>query len=272
MILTFLALLVACDPNAAAVADATAADAPGRIAPGVVALNVPGADASAHPITDPAVRAAIGTLAVDDRYELSDGVFLGQVVRVQYRMSEPVEDSRGAPFTFITWKVEKAWKGAAAGDIVTARIFGGPTPNGGAMAVSEQPIFQEGDRDVIFLDSTTDGASPIIGGSAGRYRILEGGMYTDEGTSVGVDADGELTGVGHREFPELDVLVIGDITIEREHTGPRIDAGRPGLAEGEFVRWLDQRFGAAPNAPRVRSADADEPFVFAHTSHRFVPS
>lgn len=256
MISLLLPLFLACDPGAALPSDG--ADS--------VVANVPDA---AHPALDADVRAALGTPAVDDRFALADGVFLGEVIRLDYRMSEATAESEGVPFTFVTWRVEKAWKGTAAGEEVTARIVGGPMPGNRVLAVSEQPVFQDGDRDVIFLDSHLDGASPILGGNAGRYRLLEGGVFTDEGGALAVSADDEISVVGHHDFAQLDVMVIGSAAIEREHDLRDTAVGAPAMGEADFVRFLDARLPVVAAAPHVVNQDASVPFTFAFATHRF---
>ena len=267
MFFSLLSLVAACG-TASESADSFQPSA-GQPEPGVVFANVPGADAGAHPVTDPVVRAALGTLAVDDRFALADGVFLGKVVGIEYRMSEGTPAANPLPFTFVTWQVERAWKGTSRGEYVTARLLGGPTPDGRVLAVSEQPTFQDDDRDVIFLDSQSDGASPVLGGEAGRYRILDGGAYTDDGRSIGIDANGELAVVGFRDFPELDVLAMGSAIIERERSEGPGNAGQPGVSESTFAQFLDSRVGVDTRSPHVHNRDAGTPFVFAYGTQRF---
>ncbi len=195
------------------------------------------------------------------RAEVADAVFVGDVERIEYRRSRP--DSRGGtlPFTFVTWRAERAWKGVVAGELVTARFVGGVSPEGYASVVSEVPLFQEGDRDVIFLDQNGLAGCPLLGCAAGRLRLIDGRVYDDEGGSIVANDAGEVVVGGWRNLPEVNVVTVGSVLVDRriDQEGP--GEGADGMAERAFTGLLDARLVNLVPAPATRSVSPDAPFV-----------
>ena len=120
----------------------------------------------------------------------SDFIFKGKVVSVDYRSSEPVpiidprterqavedglpvfQDGSDLPHTFVTFFIERIYKGKAPvgtvggppSDHVTLRFVGGPYPQDDfeVIFVDTYPFFDEGDRDVLFVDRNTIKACPL---------------------------------------------------------------------------------------------------------------
>jgi hypothetical protein len=193
--------------------------------------------------------------------EASDAVVLGRVTGIRYTMSLPASDRTRFPFTFVTVAVEKAWSGAKAGDTLTLRLFGGPTPDGGLLLNSEQPIFQVGDRDVLFVSLNDVGAVPFIRGSHTRLRLVEGATYSNEGDAILLGQGGLTLGAWH-ELPQLNVVDIGGILREQNVDRIADPAAAPGISEDALVGLLDRELAGLPGRPQVVSADPARPVDF----------
>lgn len=223
------------------------------------------ADSDTLEVVDPAAFEPAGTdlerFDFTARADVADAVFVGEVERIDYRRSSP--DSRGGtlPFTFVTWRAERAWKGVASGQRVTARFVGGVTPEGYASVVSEVPLFQEGDRDVIFLDQNGLAGCPLLGCAAGRLRLIDGRVYDDEGGSLVADEAGEVVVGGWRNLPEVNVVTVGTVLLDRRIGQDGPGEGADGMAESAFTGLLDSRLVNLPSAPTTRSVNPDAPFV-----------
>lgn len=217
-------------------------------------------EAWATVLADPDARAELRGPGVDLRASLADAIFAGRGVDVVPPDSDPVEDARPVPFTFVTWQVERSWKGLDAGDRFTARFMGGRSSEGDVLTGSEQPLFLLGDRDVVFVDSQLDGACPLVGCAAGRYRLVDGRVYGNDGETLNVSDTGELRRVGARDLAELHVFDLGGELLETPQTGDAA-VGADSDDDGTFFRWLDQRLRAETGRVSPRSARLDDPLV-----------
>lgn len=71
--------------------------------------------------------------------------------------------------TYVTFRVEDVWKGAAGA--VTQLEFLGGTIGNRRMEVVGMPVFRIGQRDVLFVSSAVRAVSPLVGFMHGRMRI-----------------------------------------------------------------------------------------------------
>ena len=79
-------------------------------------------------------------------------IFVGHVVEVDYRMSEPrSNDEMSLPHTIVTYEIDKILYGEPVGDFFAMRFEGGSDSRGGFMHVSNVPLFQVGDEDLLFI-------------------------------------------------------------------------------------------------------------------------
>ena len=124
-------------------------------------------------------------------------VFKGTVVNVQYKNSQlvplldpdgnPVFDEDGnqayadgsdIPHAFVTYQVEQVYKGSRMPPTeITLRIEGGesdnPDPNQKRwLFIEPYPIFNVGDRDILFLQGNTQDSCPLASCQTGRFRIF----------------------------------------------------------------------------------------------------
>lgn len=100
----------------------------------------------------------------------ADAVFAGEVVAIEYQVSEPDEDGRRLPFTYVTWYVEEGIKGVESGQAFTARFLGGPMDDR-SLVVTEYPHFQMGDRDLLFVANNGEVGCPLVAGAHGRIPV-----------------------------------------------------------------------------------------------------
>ncbi len=155
----------------------------------------------------------------------ADLIFKGTVVDVQYRESEPAplvdpttgrpvldeegqpekEDASSLPHTFVTYQVERVYKGRAPGGSVTLRFMGGvadalyeDVDDAGNVDrgpiyvdVSTAPRFDIGDRDLLFVVDNTEAECPLAACEHGRFRLLPlgssrngSGVFTEDGFEV----------------------------------------------------------------------------------------
>src|SRR5262245_40470984 len=110
-----------------------------------------------------------GQLAPDALAELAasgaraKAIFVGQIVAIDERLSEPDADGRQIPFQFVTWRVERSVRGVDAGQTWTGRFAGGAFPDGRQLSVSEVPDFAMGQRSLLLADDGDAGACALIG-------------------------------------------------------------------------------------------------------------
>jgi hypothetical protein len=140
----------------------------------------------------------------------ADFIFEGRVFEVRYRNSQsvplldpttgaPLRDEHGnilyadgsnLPHTFVTYKIDKIYKGFpphdTSGDKVTLRFEGGQSDNvpvgrlgptgepvvGRYLMTEMVPLFDVGDRDILFVQGNTRSACPLADCPWGRLRIL----------------------------------------------------------------------------------------------------
>jgi hypothetical protein len=102
----------------------------------------------------------------------ADVVFVGEVVDVEYVVSQPDANALSLPFTIVTWRVEDAVKGVTDEATYAARFLGGPIGEKW-MKVTEIPEFEIGDRDLLFLRADATVGCPLVDGARGRVRLLQ---------------------------------------------------------------------------------------------------
>lgn len=94
-------------------------------------------------------------------------VFVGEVVS---RRSQRIDTPEGPLIvTLVTFSVDETLKGASS--LQTTLEFLGGTVGDETLVVGGMPQFNVGDRDVVFVGSTANAVSPLIGFSHGRFRV-----------------------------------------------------------------------------------------------------
>ena len=100
-------------------------------------------------------------------------VFVGEVVAIDYRLSEPDADGRVVPFHFVTWRVDRAIRGIEQGATWTGRFAGGPFGDGRTLWVSEVPEVELGQRALLLADDGDAGACALVGCRNGMLLVSD---------------------------------------------------------------------------------------------------
>jgi hypothetical protein len=109
----------------------------------------------------------------------------GTVQKIEYGLEKAeTKDSREIPFTYVTFGIEKTFRGNRPPRSLVMRFIGGPDGRGGFLEVSGVPSFQKGDKDVLFIAGNGESGCPLVLCQAGRFRVLEGGLYNAHGVPV----------------------------------------------------------------------------------------
>ena len=161
----------------------------------------------------------------------SDLVFVGSVTDVSYA---PTADEHAIPHTFVTYEVEEVLQGEAQAKSVTLRFIGGRGEEASFLLVSDQPMFDKGDRDVLMVHHNGRSACPLVGCSAGRYRLIDDLVFTEEGRGIELAEDG---GIGARGYYALEEVMTHKVS-------QTILARKDSLPEGETRQLPEQGRGA----------------------------
>lgn len=152
-------------------------------------------------------------------------VFRGTVIEVDYRGSQAKGRQRSLPHTFVTFEVEDVLHGNLNRRQFTLRFLGGKTEKGEIMMTSTLPKFDVGDQDLVFVKGNGVSECPLVDCSKGRFRILNGLMYTEEGQQILQDAKGSIVAGKTEEFAALNSFHIGKQQFSRRHNRDRSKDG-----------------------------------------------
>ncbi|PSB01931.1 hypothetical protein [Merismopedia glauca] len=158
----------------------------------------------------------------------SEFAFQGVVSKVEYRSSD---NAHPVPHTFVTFKVEKLLKGASKPEFVTLRFVGGTDGKGNFLSVSGVPLFDVGDRDILFAKGNGQFACPLVNCGSGRLRVINNQVFTDDGRPLLINSKGLLGEGKPVALNEVLTNKIGDVTIKdvfgTETGNPRSLDGSP---------------------------------------------
>ncbi|HET8646721.1 MAG TPA: hypothetical protein VFO85_14600, partial [Vicinamibacteria bacterium] len=162
------------------------------------------AASSAHALSIDRVRA-------QDLTAQSELIFIGTVVSVDYRNSDVEGPQHAAlPHTFVTFQIERALQGRSeAGDLITLRFQGGPDGQGRILTIPGVPLFDVGERELLFVQGNGQALCPLVGWHQGRLRLIEGQAYTDDGREVFLGADGDFAFGAQHALREVVTARIG---------------------------------------------------------------
>lgn len=128
-------------------------------------------------------------------------IFEGVVTGAQTRLSDRRDPKDAAiPFTFVTFKIERVFKGSTdTPDSITLRFVGGSVRTGflrlkeRSLFVPGVPQFAVGDREILFVRGNGRHVSPLVGWQQGRFRVVQEEVFTDGGREVWLTPEGVLT-------------------------------------------------------------------------------
>ena len=224
----------------------------------------------------------------DARLREAEFIFQGVVTGVTYARSQPTDlDGDRLPHSFVTFQIDRIFKGRAAGNTVTLRFLGGQRPDGSYMMSSAAPLFDVGERSILLVRGNGAAKTPLVGFREGRFRIVDGSVYSDGGHEIHLGADGPRMGRTHRLEEVLTHRIAGTSQVldarlrpdlrpvlpggpDRDDTqGPPTPQPAPaaGASLADFSAWLATAVERAnppealAAAPTVRSADPALPFA-----------
>ena len=191
---------------------------------------------------------------------VADFIFKGQVINVEYRNSEavpltdpdgnPVLDEDGnivyvdgsdLPHTFVTYQVQQVFKGPRSSPSqLTLRFEGGHTGEADPLErryllIEPYPLFDLGDRDILFVQGNTSKPCPLTRSQTGRLRILqdpgapgEPFVFSDLGLEIrvvvppdgGPVMDWPIAYGPQHLLPEVTTYTIGDVQFEDVFVNP----------------------------------------------------
>ena len=128
----------------------------------------------------------------------ADLIFSGVVEHVDYKASNIREkDDVTLPHTFVTYKIERIFKGKTADDTITLRFQGGRTEVAKGkfeyLTSPAIPLFDVEDRDILFVKKNGQSICPLVGCKKGRLRVIDYKIYTYLGHPVGLSEDIRLS-------------------------------------------------------------------------------
>ncbi len=115
----------------------------------------------------------------------------------------------GKPFTDYQVEVHRVLKGSITGDSLVIRVLGGQTPSGLSLMIKGAPKFINGERALVFLSLSSDGAYRLTQFSLGAFHIIDHGVHTwafrDLRSAEAVTFPGRLTSVrdGVRDYSKF---------------------------------------------------------------------
>lgn len=192
----------------------------------------------------PAHATSITPISPAQMTRQADLVFQGQVTDVTYRMSRGGPGLDALPHTFVTYRIDHLLKGRSRdGILITLRLQGGPVPGTQrAMAVAGAPNFDIGETDILFVRENGEAPVPLVGWGLGRYRVVNGLMFSDEGREIYLDRDNQplpgkahaLTEVQHHQLGSV-ALTFPAPSDEQPWTAP---SGARRASDADFRRAL----------------------------------
>lgn len=216
----------------------------------------------------PASAGLPGNDDFDDRLLAAEAVFEGTIESVQFVESQGDAGAPGVPHTFVTYRVERVFKGRVGGETVTLRFFGGLDSTGDELtSASNAPTLDRGDHDIVLVAGNGAAECPLVGCGQGRFRVIGGSVYDEGGRDlVPVGREGFQRGET-RDLPEVfRWSSVGLEMVFDERPRPADpDATMSADAFRELVAGrLAMLAVAGDRVVELASVDPARPFVYAH--------
>ena len=104
--------------------------------------------------------------------------------------------------SYVTFEIEDALKGSP-GTNVTLRLLGGTIGNE-TITIADAPVFQKGDRDILFVENNGSQFIPLVGIMHGRFRVQPDGVSgIDIVTDYAGHSLGQVSPVAAAEFKKV---------------------------------------------------------------------
>lgn len=193
----------------------------------------------------------------------ADLVFHGQVIAIAYASSAPTHhEPTGIPHTFVTYRIHRVLHGDPRTDEVTLRFLGGyDRTDDTYLVASVAPQFDLGDEDVLFVRDNGRSGCPLVSNYGGRFRIVDGQVYSESGQAVVLEADGTIRTGGRYDLPEVLTTRVEGETFLSNFDPEALPRPSDASSRDELVEGIAL---AARGVPRphqsFESADRDVPF------------
>jgi hypothetical protein len=188
-------------------------------------------------------------------------IFEGVVHKIEYRLSNSSSKYENPiPHTFVTFKIEKIFKGKSEDkESITLRFAGGPYDKSKLLLVSGIPLFDVGDRDILFVTGNGIRICPLVGWSQGRIRIIKGKVYTDDGREVWLSDKNHLEyGLSHI-FEEVQNNRISGKLLRKVHMDEKNEKEEPKLSTETTDRSLSyKKFASYVSQLIINNHDPNE--------------
>ena len=166
----------------------------------------------------------------------SNLVVMGEVADVTYKNARNPDGGRPIPHSFVTFRVARTMRGRMPGEVLVLRFIGGPDGQGGFLHVDGVPLFQPGERDILFVSSNGERGCALALCEYGRYRVLGERVFNTHGAPVrAIVKDGTIArGQPPRELmvyrypaPKFDELIKNpEVQAELRRQGMSVDDAR----------------------------------------------
>lgn len=134
------------------------------------ACNNPAPDPGTAP--KPTISPKLIALSLDQLADRADTILIGTVTGKESR-----RDAQGGNiYTLVTLKTEQQIKGQPAPETVSIRVQGGEL-DGISQKVEDSPLFQQGEKVIVFLTAGDGGTMTVVGGLQGK-GVIENGTVT----------------------------------------------------------------------------------------------
>jgi hypothetical protein len=186
-------------------------------------------------------------------------IFQGVVSKVEYGTAKGTEaEDAELPQTFVTYQIENVEKGKAGdGNTITLGFLGGPAKDGRILVVSNAPLFDVGERDMVFVRSNGESDCPLVDCDKGRFRVVNNQMFTNDGHEVRQTAKGEIFFGRQHRLPEVINNKIGNMPFNFELEPEEAEGEEKG--KGQYNRGEGLRMqGEHLNIQKFRGRVAQE--------------
>lgn len=119
-------------------------------------------------------------------------IFVGAVEAIDYRRSEALgPEQPGMHHTFVTFLVDEIVKGSLASteNKLTLRFAGGYGEGQTFSRVGGVPLFDLGDRSLLFVRQNGTAICPLVGWERGSFRVVNDNLHSDLGHEMVLTAD-----------------------------------------------------------------------------------
>jgi uncharacterized repeat protein (TIGR01451 family) len=167
-----------------------------------------------------ASRSGLGKRTFASMARDADLIIDAVVTGIAYRNSDgDGSNTVSWPHTFVTVQVLDVLKGRLAGTNLCLRFLGGLDADGDrVLNVSHMTRFDVGERSILFVRRNNFVARPLVGGSDGRLRIVNGMVYSEHGQRLVLTPTQRLAFGEEDDLEEMHQDIVGTNLMARVHS------------------------------------------------------